>query len=103
MSRYMKTIIAVLGGISAWGMTAAADNAITAVELFGLLGALATALGVYAIPNTPPKGEPRDAGTSETQSGGQLGAVALSSAVFVAAMAGAFLLGYIVRAIGVGT
>jgi hypothetical protein len=63
----MKSIIAVLGGISAWGMTAASDNSITTVELFGLLGALATALGVYAIPNTPPKGDTRDPDKSETR------------------------------------
>lgn len=52
MKQYIKAIIAVLGGISAWGITAAADNAITQVELYGLLGTLATALGVYAFPNT---------------------------------------------------
>ena len=53
MTPYIKAIIAVLGGVSAWGITAAADNAITQVELYGLLGTLATALGVYAFPNTP--------------------------------------------------
>lgn len=57
MSRYVKTICAVLGGISTWGITAAADNAITQVELFGLLGVLSTCLAVYAFPNTPPDGE----------------------------------------------
>lgn len=53
MNHYMKAIVAVLGGISAWGITAAVDNSISLVELFGLLGALATALGVYAVPNKP--------------------------------------------------
>lgn len=51
MKQYVKAIIAVLGGVSAWGITAAADNSITAVEVYGLLGALATALGVWAFPN----------------------------------------------------
>ena len=50
---YIKAIIAVLGGVSTWGITAASDNAITPVELFGLLGVLSTSLGVYAFPNTP--------------------------------------------------
>lgn len=65
MTRYIKTISAVLGGVSTWGITAAADNAITNVELFGLLGVLSTALAVYAFPNTPPEGEPSDPGISE--------------------------------------
>lgn len=65
MSRYLKTIIAVLGGVSTWGITAAADNAITQVELFGLLGVLSTSLGVYAFPNTPPDGEPSRPDISE--------------------------------------
>lgn len=65
MSRYIKTIVAVLGGISSWGITAAADDAITQVELYGLLGILATVLGVYAFPNTPPEGEPADPLVSE--------------------------------------
>lgn len=50
---YIKAIIAILGGISTWGITAASDNAITPVEIFGLLGVLSTALGVYAFPNAP--------------------------------------------------
>ena len=65
LSRYWKTIIAVLGGISSWGITASADNDITQVELYGLLGALATALAVYGIPNSPPSGEPADPNMSE--------------------------------------
>lgn len=48
-----KAIIAILGGVSSWGMTAAVDDAITQVELFGLLGVIATALGVYFYPNAP--------------------------------------------------
>lgn len=54
MSRYLKALIAVLGGVSTWGITAASDNSISQVELFGLLGVLSTALGVYAFPNTQP-------------------------------------------------
>lgn len=65
MSRYAKTIVAVLGAISTWGITAATEGGITAVEWFGLLGSLATVLGVYAVPNTPPAGEPSDPGISE--------------------------------------
>lgn len=65
MTRYVKTIVAVLGGVSAWGITASADNAITQVELYGLLGVIATALGVYAFPNSPPAGEPADPEISE--------------------------------------
>jgi len=54
MKAYAKAIAGLLGAISTWGVTAAADDAINAVELFGLLGALATVLVVYAVPNDPP-------------------------------------------------
>lgn len=47
----VKAIIAVLGGISTWGITAAADNTINAVEVYGLLGVLSTSVAVYAFPN----------------------------------------------------
>lgn len=57
MKTYLKAIISILGGVSTWGITAAADNAITQVELFGLLGVLSTALAVYAFPNAPAEGE----------------------------------------------
>lgn len=53
VSRYWKAIVALLGGISAWGITAASDGAITAAEAFGLLGTLSVALGVYVVPNSP--------------------------------------------------
>lgn len=66
MSRYVKTVIAILGGISAWGITAVSDgSSISPAEWFGLLGTLATGLGVYAFPNTPPDGEPSDPAISE--------------------------------------
>lgn len=52
MSKYWKTIIAVLGGVAAWGITAGSDGTYSQVELWGLLGAVATALGVYAKGNT---------------------------------------------------
>lgn len=54
LTPYVKAIIAILGGIGTWGITAAASEGINAVEWFGLLSALSTALGVYAFPNRPP-------------------------------------------------
>ncbi len=53
MSAYMKTIVAILTGISTWGVTAAATGGVDAVEMFGLLGVLATGLGVYGVTNAP--------------------------------------------------
>lgn len=53
LAPYVKAIIAVLGGIGTWGITAAASEGVSAVEWFGLLSALSTALGVYAFPNAP--------------------------------------------------
>lgn len=52
LSKYWKTIIAVLGGTAAWGITAGADNSYSQVELWGLLGAIVTAVGVFAKGNT---------------------------------------------------
>lgn len=65
MKPYLKALIAVLGGVSTWGITAAADNAITQVEVFGLLGVLSTALAVFAFPNAPVE-EGDDAGHVDT-------------------------------------
>lgn len=53
LAPYAKAIIAIFGGIGTWGITAAAADGISAVEWFGLLSALSTALGVYAFPNRP--------------------------------------------------
>lgn len=84
MTRYWKTILAVLGGISSWGITAAADDAITQVELYGLLGVLATALAVYGVPNSPPEGEPADPDISER--GASDAMLALAVVVLVAVL-----------------
>lgn len=63
MSRYTKSIAALLGAVGTWGTTAAQDG-ITQAEWFGLLIALGTALGVWALPNTNPDG-PADPEISE--------------------------------------
>lgn len=81
MSRYIKSIVALLGGISSWGITAAADDAITQVEIYGLLGVLATVLGVYAFPNTPPAGEPADPAMSEQGAANWLMVTAVASVI----------------------
>jgi hypothetical protein len=57
---YTKAIVALLGGIATWGATAVTDG-ISANEWFGLLAVIATALGVFAFPNTP-QGEGGDDG-----------------------------------------
>lgn len=50
MNNYIKTIVALLGTVGTWGITAS-DGGISSQEWFGLVVALATALGVYALPN----------------------------------------------------
>lgn len=65
MSRYAKAVSALLGAIATWGITAVADDAVSGVEWFGLLGALATVFATWAIPNDPPAGEPPDPDISE--------------------------------------
>lgn len=62
MSRpvYTKAIIAAVGAVSTWGITAASDGVFDSVEWFTLLGALATAVSVYAVAN----GQSPDSDTS---------------------------------------
>ena len=65
MTRYAKSLAALLGAIGTWGVTAAEDGAISLGEWFGVLIALSTALAVFALPNRPPGGEPHDPAVSE--------------------------------------
>lgn len=65
MSRYRKSIAALLTAVATWGATAAADGSFDAIEWSGLLGALATVVAVWGVPNDTPTGEPRDPAVSE--------------------------------------
>jgi len=53
---YAKAIAALLGAVSTWGVTAAADGAITLVECFGLVGAIGAVVAVFAATNRPATG-----------------------------------------------
>lgn len=50
---YAKAIVAALGAIATWGISAAADGSFELAEWFGGLGAVATVLSVYLTPNKP--------------------------------------------------
>lgn len=65
MTRYTKTLVALLGALATWGLTASEDGVYSQPELWGALLALVTAAGVYAAPNRPPAGEPSDPAISE--------------------------------------
>lgn len=84
MSRYSKTIVALLGALATWGITASEDGAYSQTELWGAVLALATAAGVYAWPNTPPAGEPRDPSMSEQADHGHADAAGLAVIAAVA-------------------
>lgn len=58
MAKYAKAVAAFLTALATWAGTALADGHVTAVEATGLLLVVATALGVYAIPNSPPPVNP---------------------------------------------
>lgn len=64
MSRYAKAITAVVGLLATWAATYFPDDHSLEAAI-GLLGVVATAFGVYAIPNTPPAGQPADPDISE--------------------------------------
>ncbi len=68
MSRYAKTLVALIPVIIV-GLdnlsTAMSDERVTQGEWIALAVVVLTALGVYAIPNTPPAGERADPRMSE--------------------------------------
>lgn len=65
MTRYAKTIVALLGALATWGITAAEDEVYSQVELWGAVLAVVTAAGVYLTPNRPPRGRRARADISE--------------------------------------
>lgn len=65
MNRYIKAVLATLGAVATWGITAGADEGYTDVEFYGLLAAIVTALTVYAFPNRAADGVPADPEVSE--------------------------------------
>jgi hypothetical protein len=60
VSQYAKAVMAFFTALGTWGATAFADNGLTVVEAFGLCGVIVTTVGVFAIPNLPPRGERAD-------------------------------------------
>lgn len=75
MSRYAKTIVAVLTWLAVFIQALVtepvfeeviADSNITTAEAWKLAIAALGVLGVYAVPNRPPAGQPSDPNISET-------------------------------------
>lgn len=66
MSRYAKSIAALLTALGTWGATAGADGNYDQLEMWGLCGVLVTGLAVFQIPNRPPRGSRRKPSVSET-------------------------------------
>lgn len=48
-----KALIAFLGALGTWGITAAEDSTYTQAEMWGLCAVVVTGLAVYAYPNKP--------------------------------------------------
>lgn len=53
MKPYAKSIVALLGALATWGLTASEDGVYTQVEIWGAVLALSTAAGVWLVPNEP--------------------------------------------------
>jgi len=51
-SDFNKATIAFFTALGTWGVTAFADNGVTAVEAFGLCGVVVATLGVFQVKNT---------------------------------------------------
>lgn len=77
MSRYAKTVVAVLIAALTVLASAITDDVITNAEKVNIILAALGAVGVYAIPNTPPKGEPARDDMSEQ------GAIGVGEAVVI--------------------
>lgn len=75
LSRYRKTIVAVIGAAVTWLVAAFADEVVDTQEWVALAVAVATAAGVYATPNDAPEGEPADPAVSERGDFGILGII----------------------------
>lgn len=61
LSRYRKTLAALVGGVLAWAQTAyVPDGHVDRAEWYGLAVVLAMAAGVYGIANDAPKGQAAD-------------------------------------------
>ena len=68
MSRYAKTIVALVPFVIAALMVlsdALGDGTVSNQEWIAVVIALLGAVGVYAVPNTPPAGQPADPRVSE--------------------------------------
>lgn len=65
-SRIAKSLIALLGGLGTWGITAAPDG-YTQVELWGLCAVAVAAISVWRVPNERPVTEPYDPDISERE------------------------------------
>lgn len=65
MTRYIKSFVAVLvAGLTVLA-SAITDDKVTNAEWVNIALAVVGALGVYALPNRPPAGEPSDPTVSE--------------------------------------
>ena len=58
--KYRKSIVAAIGTLVAWGLSATTDGHVTIAEWWGLVAVVGTVLGVWGIPNDMPPGEPLD-------------------------------------------
>ena len=50
-ARYRKSIAALIGTLSTWGLAAGADGVYTQLEWWGLVAAFGTVVAVWGVPN----------------------------------------------------
>lgn len=65
ITRYRKSLAALIGTVATWGAAAAATGGVTPAEWWGLLAALGTVVAVWGVPNDAPAGELPDPTQSE--------------------------------------
>lgn len=69
MTRYAKTVAAVIGALATAATLGLLPEDVAA--WLPVVIAFATAIGVYAVPNTPPAGQPADPNVSEVGPGAE--------------------------------
>jgi hypothetical protein len=91
--RYAKTIVAIVAAVAVVVNAAISDGNISGSEWLQIAFAALGAVGVYAIPNRPPIGEPKRADISEQGDTSIILIVAVIAIVVIVAIAAGLIHG----------
>lgn len=87
ITNYLKAHVALVGAVGTWLVAALKDGQVSGQEWYGLALAVATGLGVAAVPNRKKRHAAKDAGAAEPL-------VLLAVVVLIFALIGGFALSH---------